>query len=85
MNIRRSFFRTKNDIKAFLRDHDAPFVAKVYRASPKELSANSGACGRIEIWYPRRASLSALRPFQLPHDFALPRIAKTSRHATFAR
>jgi hypothetical protein len=28
----------------------APFIAKVYRASPAELTKNPSAAGRIELW-----------------------------------
>lgn len=48
-----SFVHTQKRIEGFLAKHDAPFVGKVYRATPKELAKDPHAMGRVELWYPR--------------------------------
>jgi len=47
-----SFVATLPRIEAFLSCRSAPFIAKVYRASPKELRSGGLPSGRIEAWYP---------------------------------
>jgi hypothetical protein len=47
-----SFVATRERIEAFLERTPAPFIAKVYRATPAQLAANPAAAGRIERWYP---------------------------------
>ncbi len=49
-----NFVRSYDSIAAFLGRHQPPFIAKVYRASPKELTRNSEAPGRVELWFPHR-------------------------------
>jgi hypothetical protein len=48
--LARSFVATCPRIENFLQKHEAPFIAKVYRASPAELAKNPSAAGRIEFW-----------------------------------
>jgi hypothetical protein len=45
-----SFVATRLRIEAFLEKHEAPFIAKVYRASPAELAKNPSAPGNIVLW-----------------------------------
>jgi hypothetical protein len=40
-------------IERFLKQHDPPFIAKVYRPSPAEIARRATARGRIELWYPQ--------------------------------
>lgn len=51
-DLARSFVATRRKIERFLVRTPAPFVAKVYRASPAELAQNEAAPGRVERWYP---------------------------------
>lgn len=51
--LAQSFIRTRKRIEAFLDQHQPPFIAKVYRPTPGEISRNTEAPGRIELWYPR--------------------------------
>ncbi|MGI9179024.1 MAG: hypothetical protein ACR2H9_00720 [Longimicrobiaceae bacterium] len=48
-----NFVRSYDRIASFLDRHRPPFIAKVYRASPKELALNPDAPGRVELWFPR--------------------------------
>ena len=48
--LAKSFVATRTRIEAFLEKHDAPFIAKVYRASPAELARNPAASGNIALW-----------------------------------
>jgi hypothetical protein len=48
-----SFVATRARIETFLSQAQAPFIAKVYRASPTELEQDPTAAGRIEHWYPK--------------------------------
>jgi len=45
-----SFVATRHRIEKFLKKNRPPFIAKVYRASPKELAEDPSAPGRIERW-----------------------------------
>jgi hypothetical protein len=48
--LAKSFVATRRRIEAFLEKHEAPFIAKVYRASPAELAENASAPGSISLW-----------------------------------
>lgn len=48
--LAKSFVATRFRIEAFLRKHEPPFIAKVYRASPADLAKNASACGNIVLW-----------------------------------
>lgn len=50
--LAESFVRTGPRIESFLARHTAPFIAKVYRASPADILRNPDAPGRIEHSYP---------------------------------
>ena len=49
--LAHSFVGTRIRIERFLSKHMAPFIAKVYRAAPSEISRNPNAPGRVEMWY----------------------------------
>ena len=51
--LAHSFVATRVRIEAFLSRHEAPYIAKVYRASPEEKVRNPDAPGRVELWYPK--------------------------------
>jgi PIN like domain len=51
--LANSFVATQPRIDDFLRRHEPPFIAKVFRASANEIAANANAPGRIELWHPR--------------------------------
>jgi len=48
-----SFVATRSRIEDFLDGASAPMIAKVYRATPADLTADPGAAGRIDRWYPK--------------------------------
>lgn len=48
-----SFVQTLPRIEAFLDSHDPPYIAKVYRPTPAELTRNVAAIGSIALWYPK--------------------------------
>lgn len=50
-----SFVSTAPRILRFLEKHPAPLIAKVYRASPRELARRPSTPGRVERWYPKHA------------------------------
>jgi len=52
-DLAASFVATRKRIEAFLESAAAPIIAKVYRATPAELTVNPSAAGRIERWYPK--------------------------------
>jgi hypothetical protein len=47
-----NFVNTLPKIDRFLARNEAPLIAKVYRPSPGQLAANSGAMGDVSRWYP---------------------------------
>lgn len=51
--LAKAFVATSPDVLKFIAEHEAPYIAKVYRPSPATLSADPSATGRIELWYPR--------------------------------
>jgi hypothetical protein len=51
-DLARAFVNTLPRIDRFLRRHEPPFIAKVYRPSTAELARRSAAPGRVELWYP---------------------------------
>ncbi len=48
-----NFVATITPISAFLASHQAPFIAKVYRSTQKELGISPGGTGSISLWYPK--------------------------------
>ena len=46
-----SFVATRVRIESFLQQHEPPFIAKVYRASPAEFAKTPSAPGRVELWF----------------------------------
>lgn len=51
--LARHFVATASKIRAFVARHKAPWIAKVYRPSERELKANPDASGSLVVWYPR--------------------------------
>ena len=49
-DLAKSLVATRTRIEAFLQKHEAPFIAKVYRASPAELAKNPAAPGHVALW-----------------------------------
>lgn len=49
-----SFLRTREKIERFVARATPPYIAKIFRAEPRELRRNPLAPGRIEHWYPPR-------------------------------
>jgi hypothetical protein len=52
-DLAASFVTTRERIESFLEGTPPPVIARVYRATPADLTANSAAAGRIERWYPK--------------------------------
>lgn len=52
-DLARSFISTRDRVESFIARTPAPFIAKVYRATPAELARDQRAPGRIEPWYPK--------------------------------
>lgn len=51
--LAQSFVATVPRVMKFLSSHQPPLIAKVYRATPRELERNAHAPGRVELWYPK--------------------------------
>ena len=51
--LARHFVATMSMISDFLAQHDAPFIAKVYRPSPSEVAKDQNAAGKVSLWYPK--------------------------------
>ena len=47
-----NFVRTMPRIESFLRRHEVPFIARVYRPTPSELKRKREPLGRVEYWLP---------------------------------
>ncbi len=56
-----NFVATLGRIESFLERHEAPFIAKVYRPSPKALARRDNAPGLVELWYPREGRTARAR------------------------
>ena len=54
--LAENFVRTIARIEAFVATHQPPYIAKVYRPTPKESTQRQDASGSIVHWYPREAS-----------------------------
>ena len=52
-SLATNFVATLPRISAFLEDHTAPLIGKVYRPSPREVAKNPAAAGRVALWYPK--------------------------------
>jgi hypothetical protein len=48
--LAKSFVATRTRVDAFLRHHEPPFIAKVYRPSPADLAKNTLAPGHVALW-----------------------------------
>lgn len=46
------FVRTLPRIEAFVAAHRPPYIAKVFRPTPRELERNAEAPGTVSLWYP---------------------------------
>jgi hypothetical protein len=51
--LARSFVATSGAITRFVKEHQPPFIAKVYRPPKPHTDRNPQAAGRIELWFPR--------------------------------
>ena len=51
--LAKAFVATSPDVLKFVAEHQPPYIAKVYRPSPAEVSADPSATGRVELWFPR--------------------------------
>jgi len=49
--LAESFVATLPRIERFLARHSAPFIAKVYRPSPRDAAGRRKPVGRIELWF----------------------------------
>ena len=47
------FVDTMPMISTFLAQHEAPFIAKVYRPSRSDVAKDPNAPGSVSLWYPR--------------------------------
>ena len=50
--LAHSFVAASAKIVDFVQNHERPFIAKVYRASPAELKQDPSASGKVEKWCP---------------------------------
>jgi hypothetical protein len=48
-----NFVVTLPKIEAFIASHKPPYIAKIYRASPADVTRNPNAPGTITPWYPK--------------------------------
>ncbi len=48
-----NFIATLAKIETFIANHEPPYIAKIYRPSPIELTRNPNAPGTIARWYPK--------------------------------
>ena len=51
--LAQNFVRTLDRIETMLDASQPPFIAKVYRPTPAELTVSATAAGRAEIWFPK--------------------------------
>jgi hypothetical protein len=51
--LAKNFVNTIAQIEEFLDSHEPPFIAKVYRPSPADLTKDPAAPGTISLWYPK--------------------------------
>lgn len=51
--LARRFVATMPRVSAFLAQHEAPFIAKVYRPSPSDAAKDPNAPGSVSLWYPK--------------------------------
>ena len=47
-----NFVNTITRIEAFVKAHQPPYIAKVYRAAPVDAARNATATGSVSLWYP---------------------------------
>lgn len=52
-SLAASFVATLPKIEAFIANHQPPYIAKIYRASPADVARNPNASGTITPWYPK--------------------------------
>lgn len=48
-----SFVATLPKIEVFIANHQPPYIAKIYRASPADVARNPDTPGTINLWYPK--------------------------------
>lgn len=49
--LAKHFVDTAPKIVAFIEQHTAPWIAKLYRPTPAELAKNANAPGSVVLWY----------------------------------
>jgi hypothetical protein len=49
--LAQNFVNTLPRIEEFVKVHEPPYIAKVYRPSPAELARNPKAFGSVLLWY----------------------------------
>lgn len=54
--LAKHFVATAPKIAAFVEQHSAPWIAKVYRPSATELAENQAAPGSVSLWYSPKKS-----------------------------
>ena len=52
--LAQSFVATYSRIESFIQEHQAPYIAKVYRPPASDPNKDPKASGRIELRYPKR-------------------------------
>lgn len=50
--LAENFVNSLPRIETFVDSHEPPYIAKLYRPSPTELSRNPGLPGAIKLWFP---------------------------------
>ncbi len=50
--LAENFVTSQSRIEAFIERHEPPYIAKLYRPSPAELSRNPSQSGTIKMWFP---------------------------------
>jgi hypothetical protein len=52
-DLAQNFVKTLPRIEAFMDQHKAPYIAKVYRPAPAVLAKDPQAGGTISLWHPK--------------------------------
>jgi hypothetical protein len=50
--LAQNFVATRARIESFVRKHEPPYIARVYRPTPSELARKRKPVGRVELWLP---------------------------------
>jgi hypothetical protein len=52
-DLARNFVSTVGQTEIFIANHERPFIARVYRPRPEDISENPVAHGRVDLWLDR--------------------------------